>query len=99
MHADRRGRIAAWALTGGLSLAGVTAYLVVTDYWIATRTGDAVDLAVWVVGWKISLGARAVIWGVVTLGLFAGRPVLRLVVSFWGGPRQRAWASPLFESR
>lgn len=97
MHADRRGRMGIWTVIGVLSLSGLIGYLVATESWIETRDNNAVDLAMSVVGWQISLGAWVVTWGTVTLGVWSGRSVLRLVVKHLGGLRQRAWASQLFE--
>lgn len=96
MHAGRRGQVAVWAVIGALSLAGLLGYFFATEVWIDTRENDAVDLAMSEVGWMISLGAWVVIWGAVTLGVWSGRTVLRVVVRHLGGPRERTWASPLF---
>lgn len=97
LHGSRRGRQCLGVLIMLLSSLMIAGYLVATRSWIEDRTASAADLAMNELGWVFALASWVVIAGIVAIGLWRGRVMLRMLVLHLGGPRQRAWASPLFE--
>lgn len=96
LHASVQGRrVAAYAIVI-VSIVLLMLYFLMTSVWVEQRDSSAADLAMMEVGFYITGAAWALISAVVIAGLWMGRPVLRLLVTHLGGPRQRAWAGPLF---
>ena len=96
LHASAQGRRVATYLIVIVSIVLLMLYFLMTSVWIEQRDSSAADLAMMEVGFYITGAAWALISAVVIAGLWMGRPVLRLLVTHLGGPRQRAWAGPLF---